>query len=79
MVLQQQEWNQYDRTVAGRDRTSNHAEAAHRKMFTELGVSHLIIWKFIDGLKKIKKAEMYSHTMNNWLLAMFQDKNSLNM
>ena len=30
-------WNQYDQTVAGRDRTNNHAEAVHRKMYTELG------------------------------------------
>ena len=48
-------WNQYNRTVAGKDRTNNHAEAAHRKMSTELGVSHPIIWKCIDGLKKIPK------------------------
>ena len=49
-------WNQYDRTVAGRDRTSNNVEEAHRKIFTELGVSYPIIWKFIDGLKKIQKS-----------------------
>ena len=48
--------NQYNRTFAGRDRTNNHAKAAHRKMHTELGVSHPMIWKFIDVLKKIQKA-----------------------
>ena len=48
-------WNQSDRTVVGRDRTNNHAEAAHRKMHTELRVSHPIIWKFFDGLKKVQK------------------------
>ena len=48
-------WNQYDRTIDGKDRTNNHAEAADRKMYTELGASHPIVWKFIDGLKKIQK------------------------
>ena len=47
--------NQYDRTVAERDRTNNQAEAAHRKMYKELGVSHPIVWKSIDGMKKIQK------------------------
>ena len=49
-------WNQYDRTIAGSDRTNNHAEAAHRKIYAELGVNHPIIWKFIDGLRKIQKS-----------------------
>ena len=48
-------WSQYDRTVSGRDRTNNHAEATHRKIYAELGVSHPILWKFISGLKKIQK------------------------
>ena len=53
-------WNQYDLTIAGRNRTNNHAEAAHRKILTELRVSYPIICKFIDGLKKIPKdRDMY--------------------
>ena len=50
-------WNRCNRTVAGRDRTNNHAEAAHRKMYTELGVYYPNTWKFIDGLKKIQKGK----------------------
>lgn len=48
-------WNQYDRTIAGEDRTNNHAEAAHRKIYAELGMNHPVIWKFIDGIRKIQK------------------------
>ncbi|XP_064098057.1 uncharacterized protein LOC135209279 [Macrobrachium nipponense] len=48
-------WNQYERTIAGLDRTNNHAEAAHRRIYTELGVNHPVIWKFINSLRKIQK------------------------
>ena len=48
-------WNQYDRIIAGSDRTNNHAEAAHRRIYAELGVNHPVIWKFINSLRKIQK------------------------
>ena len=48
-------WNQYRRTIAGEDRPNNHAEAAHRKIYAELGINHPVIWKFIDGIRKIQK------------------------
>ena len=49
-------WNQYERTIQGEDRTNNHAEAAHRKIYAELGVHHPVIWKFVDRLKKIQRS-----------------------
>ena len=67
-------WSQYDRTIAGQNRTNNHAEAAHRRIYAELGVDHPVIWKFIDGLKAYKKAE--TCIWNNWLLVILQDGNS---
>ena len=48
-------WNLYDRTIREEDRTNNHAEAAHRKIYAELGVHHPVIWKFISCLRKIQR------------------------
>lgn len=48
-------WNLYQRTIDGEDRTNNHAEAANRRLRSELGMHHPTIWKFIDGLRKVQK------------------------
>ena len=48
-------WSQYDRTIARHDRANNHAEAAHRRVYAELGVNHPVIWKFIDGPRNVEK------------------------
>ncbi|KAK9692766.1 hypothetical protein QE152_g34939 [Popillia japonica] len=48
-------WNLYRRTIDGEDRTNNHAEAANRRLRSELGMHHPTIWKFIDGLRKVQK------------------------
>ena len=49
-------WNLYQRTLSGQDRTNNHAEAAHRKIYIELGVHHPEIWQFINCLRRIQKS-----------------------
>ena len=38
------------------ERRHNYAEAAHRRLQTEMGVDHPSIWKLIDVLRKIQKA-----------------------
>jgi len=48
-------WNQYRRTIAGEDRTNNHAETAHRKLYAELGSNHPLIWKFIEGFRTVQR------------------------
>ena len=35
-----QMWNMYQRTLQGEDRTNNHAEAAYRRLRSELGMLH---------------------------------------
>ncbi|XP_025406828.1 uncharacterized protein LOC112680829, partial [Sipha flava] len=47
-------WNVHDRVINDQDRTNNYAEAANRKLNTEMGVSHLTLWSFILSLHKIQ-------------------------
>lgn len=47
-------WNVFNRTLNQQDRTNNHAEAAHRRLQTELSMDHPTIWKLIDGLRKVQ-------------------------
>lgn len=47
-------WNVYERSLRGEDRTNNHAEAAHRRLQTELGMTKPTIWIFIDSLRKVQ-------------------------
>jgi len=48
-------WSMYQRTISGIDRTNNHAEAAHWRLKRELDVAYPLIWKFIDGLRRVQK------------------------
>lgn len=48
-------WNLYDRVINDQNRTNNLAEAAHRKLQTELRMDHPSIWRLIDGLKIIQR------------------------
>ncbi|KAI1718781.1 hypothetical protein DdX_05889 [Ditylenchus destructor] len=46
----------YQRTLDGEGRTNNHAEAAHRRLQTELAHDHPTLYALIDGLKKAQAA-----------------------
>ena len=48
-------WNLHDRVLNDQCRTNNHAEAAHRRLQTQLCVDHPTLWKFINGLKKVQR------------------------
>uniref|UniRef100_A0A2C9LH34 MULE transposase domain-containing protein n=1 Tax=Biomphalaria glabrata TaxID=6526 RepID=A0A2C9LH34_BIOGL len=48
-------WSVYQRTLNGDNRTNNFAEAAHRRLQAEFGMSHPTIWKFIDGIRAVQK------------------------
>ncbi|XP_068222825.1 uncharacterized protein [Palaemon carinicauda] len=45
-------WNMFERTLQGEDRTNNHAEAAKRRLHTELGMLHRTIWNFFRCAEK---------------------------
>uniref|UniRef100_A0A5S6QZX5 MULE domain-containing protein n=1 Tax=Trichuris muris TaxID=70415 RepID=A0A5S6QZX5_TRIMR len=47
-------WSTYDRALAGIDRTNNFAEAAHRRIRSEIGAVHTTLWRFIDGFRKVQ-------------------------
>lgn len=48
-------WGVRDRTLLGKERTNNFAEAFHRKLQLAFGVANPVIWKIIDAIKKLKK------------------------
>ena len=48
-------WSQHIRTLRGEDRTNNFAEAAHRKLYCELGMCHPTIWVLIDALRAVQR------------------------
>ena len=49
-------WNVFSRVINDQDRTNNRAEAAHRKLQTELGVKHPTVWKLVNDLRTIQKS-----------------------
>lgn len=52
-------WHLYERTLHKEDQTNNHADAANRRLQTELRMKHPVTWRFITGLQKVKKTEVY--------------------
>jgi hypothetical protein len=51
----------YERVLNHEARTNNSAEAANRRIGSELQMDHPVIWKFIDALKKIQKERDLIH------------------
>lgn len=51
-------WSVYFRTLNGRDRTNNFAEACHRKLQLAFGsgIAHPSLWTFIENLKKVQSS-----------------------
>jgi len=68
-------WNRYRRTIASEDRTNNHAEAAHRKVYAELTIQ--LSRSSLTVLGKYGKTLMV--TMSSSLLGKLRIKNSLNI
>ncbi|KAK0414909.1 hypothetical protein QR680_011672 [Steinernema hermaphroditum] len=48
-------WSVHDRVMNSEDRTNNYAEAAHRRLQSEVQVDHPTIWLFIDALRRAQK------------------------
>lgn len=48
-------WSVYTRVLTDTDRTNNHAEAAHRRLQSELSMDRPTIWKLIYSLKQIQR------------------------
>ncbi|KAH7680317.1 hypothetical protein AAVH_41308, partial [Aphelenchoides avenae] len=47
-------WSVHARTVDNKDRTNNHAEAAHRKLQAMLQMGHPSLSKFIEALMHVQ-------------------------
>lgn len=51
-------WNAYNRFLTDADSTEladTNAEAAHRRIQTELGMNHSTVWKLIDSFRKVQR------------------------
>ena len=54
-------WSVHVRTVLGRDRTNNYAEACHRQLQMCFNVHHPSIWHFISKLMRFQKDRDIDH------------------